>query len=72
MSKVRTLILRAPGTNGDAETAFAFQQAGTAVSSVHVNRLISGEEPLSAYQFMLVLGGFTSGDDLAVVIVVSK
>ncbi len=65
MSKVRTLILRAPGTNCDAETAFAFQQAGAAVSSVHVNRLISGEERLSDYQIMVIPGGFTYGDDIA-------
>ncbi len=65
MSKVRTLILRAPGTNCDAETAFAFQQAGAAVSSVHVNRLIGGEERLFDYQIMVIPGGFTYGDDIA-------
>ena len=44
MSKVRTLIMRAQGTNCDGETAFAFQRAGAAVSLVHVNRLIRREE----------------------------
>ena len=65
MSSVKTLILRAPGTNCDAETAFAFQQAGAAVSSVHINRLIGGEERLSDYQIMVIPGGFTYGDDIA-------
>ncbi|MFC1902457.1 phosphoribosylformylglycinamidine synthase I [Chloroflexota bacterium] len=65
MRKVRTLILRAPGTNCDAETAFAFQQAGAEVSLVHVNLLIRGEERLSEYQIMVVPGGFTYGDDIA-------
>ena len=65
MSKVRTLILRAPGTNCDAETAFAFEQAGAVVNSVHVNRLIGGEERLSDYQIMVIPGGFTYGDDIS-------
>ncbi len=65
MSKVRTLIMRAPGTNRDDETAFAFQQAGAAVSLVHVNQLIRGEERLVDYQIMVIPGGFTYGDDVA-------
>jgi len=65
MNKVRTLIIRAPGTNCDAETMFAFQQAGAVVSSVHVNRLICGEQRLSDYQIMVIPGGFTYGDDIA-------
>ncbi len=65
MSKARTLILRAPGTNCDVETAFAFEQAGAEVSSVHVNQLIRGEQRLSDYQIMVIPGGFTYGDDIA-------
>ncbi len=62
---VKVLILRAPGTNCDAETAFAFQQVGTAVSLVHVNELIRGEKQLADYQIMVIPGGFTYGDDIA-------
>ncbi len=65
MSKARTLILRAPGTNCDAETAFAFEQAGAEVSLVHINQLIRGEQRLSDYQIMVIPGGFTYGDDIA-------
>ena len=65
MSKARTLILRAPGTNCDAETAFAFEQAGAEVSLVHVNQLIRGEQRLPDYQIMVIPGGFTYGDDIA-------
>ena len=57
MSKVRTLVLRAPGTLCDAETVFAFEQAGAAVSLVHVNQLIRGEQRLSDYQIMAIPGG---------------
>ncbi|MBA7534713.1 Phosphoribosylformylglycinamidine synthase subunit PurQ [subsurface metagenome] len=65
MSKARTLILRASGTNCDAETAFAFEQAGAEVSLVHINRLIRGEQRLSDYRIMVIPGGFTYGDDIA-------
>ena len=65
MAKVQTLILRAPGTNCDQETAYAFQQAGAATSLVHVNQLIRREEHLSSYQILVVPGGFTYGDDIS-------
>ena len=64
MSKARTLILRAPGTNCDLETAYAFEQAGAVVTVSHVNRLVHREETLADYQIMVVPGGFTYGDDL--------
>ena len=65
MSKVRTLVLRAPGTNCDAEATFAFQQAGAVVTPVHVNQLICGEQRLTDYQILVIPGGFTYGDDIA-------
>ncbi|MBI2850311.1 MAG: phosphoribosylformylglycinamidine synthase I [Chloroflexi bacterium] len=65
MSKVRTLILRAPGANCDGEAAFAFEQAGAEASLVHVNRLIRHEKRLADYQIMVIPGGFTYGDDIA-------
>ncbi len=65
MPKVKTLILRTPGTNCDAETVFAFRQAGAEVSLVHINRLIRGEEHLADYRIMVIPGGFTYGDDIA-------
>ncbi len=61
---VKTLIIRAPGTNCHEETAFAFQQAGSEVNLVHVNRLIRREKRLSDYQILVIPGGFTYGDDL--------
>jgi phosphoribosylformylglycinamidine synthase I len=64
MSKVRALIVRAPGTNCDGETAFAFQKAGADVSLAHVNRLINRDDRLADFQIMVIPGGFTYGDDL--------
>jgi phosphoribosylformylglycinamidine synthase len=40
MAQIKTLVLRAPGSNCDEETAFAFQQAGAVTSLVHISRLI--------------------------------
>ena len=65
MSKVRVLVLRAPGTNCDVETAFAFERAGAESSLVHINRFVGGEQRLSDYQVLVVPGGFTYGDDIA-------
>ena len=65
MSKVRVLLLRAPGTNCDVETAFAFEQAGALATTVHVNRLIEGDERLADYQILAIPGGFSYGDDIS-------
>jgi len=62
---VKVIILRAPGTNCDMETAFAFQQAGAEVALVHVNQLIRHEQRLADHQIMVIPGGFTYGDDIA-------
>lgn len=65
MAKVRTLILRAPGTNCDEETAFAFEQAGSVVDSAHINQLVRRVKSLSQYQILVIPGGFTYGDDIS-------
>ena len=62
---VKTIVLRAPGTNCDAETVFAFEQAGSAVDLVHVNQVIRHERRLADYQILVIPGGFTYGDDIA-------
>ncbi|MBM4433334.1 MAG: phosphoribosylformylglycinamidine synthase subunit PurQ, partial [Chloroflexi bacterium] len=61
MKKVKTIILRAPGTNCDVETAFAFQQAGSETALVHVNELIHRRQRLADYRIMVIPGGFTYG-----------
>ena len=63
--KVKTLILRAPGTNCDVETAFAFERAGAQVDLVHVGELIRRQKSLSNYQIMVIPGGFIYGDDIS-------
>ena len=56
--------MRAPGTNCDAETAFAFREAGADVALAHINKLIGRGEVLSDYQILVIPGGFTYGDDI--------
>jgi phosphoribosylformylglycinamidine synthase len=62
--KPQTLILRAAGTNCDAETAYAFQLAGAETQAVHVNRLLEDAGILDDYQILAFPGGFSYGDDI--------
>jgi len=58
------MVLRAPGTNCDLETAFAFEQAGSETELVHIGQVIQGRQRLSGFQIMVIPGGFSYGDDL--------
>jgi phosphoribosylformylglycinamidine synthase len=61
----RVLILRAPGTNCDEETAHAFALAGGAPERWHVNRLLEEPRKLADFQILCLPGGFSYGDDIA-------
>jgi phosphoribosylformylglycinamidine synthase len=63
--KPKTLILRAAGTNCDAETAYAFELAGATAERVHINRLLENPELIDEYQILAIPGGFSYGDDIA-------
>jgi len=65
MATPRVLILRAPGTNCDLETAYAFQCAGAKTELVHINRLLENPRLPSEYQILCLPGGFSYGDDVA-------
>jgi phosphoribosylformylglycinamidine synthase len=62
---VRALVLRTAGTNCDNETVFALEQAGFEADRVHVNRLIETPSLLNGYEFLVVPGGFSYGDDVS-------
>jgi phosphoribosylformylglycinamidine synthase len=64
MAQVRVLVLRAPGTNCDGETVFAFERAGGQVDRLHVNRLLESPAQLADYQVLCLPGGFSYGDDI--------
>jgi phosphoribosylformylglycinamidine synthase len=64
MAQARVLILRAPGTNCDVETARAFEVAGGVAEEWHVNRLVEQPSRIAEFQVMCLPGGFSYGDDL--------
>ncbi|MCS7239347.1 MAG: phosphoribosylformylglycinamidine synthase I [Thermoguttaceae bacterium] len=64
-TKPRVLVLRAPGTNCDVETAYAFEVAGAVAERVHVARLLESPQLLRNYQILCIPGGFSYGDDIA-------
>lgn len=61
----RVLILRAPGTNCDEESAHAFALAGGVPERWHVNRLLEEPRRLAEFQILCFPGGFSYGDDIA-------
>ena len=65
MAKPRILILRAPGTNCDAETHYAFGCAGGAPEVVHLNRVLESPAQAADYQVLCLPGGFSYGDDVS-------
>jgi len=65
MTRPNVLVLRAPGTNCDVETAFAFDQAGANAELMHVNRLLEKPSLFSQFQILCIPGGFSYGDDVA-------
>ena len=62
--KPRVMILSATGSNRDRDVATAIELAGGAPEIVHINALIAGQRTLSAYQMLILPGGFSNGDDL--------
>ncbi len=65
MVQPRVLILRAPGTNCDGETAYAFERAGARTERLHVNRLLESPRRMADFQILCLPGGFSYGDDIA-------
>jgi phosphoribosylformylglycinamidine synthase I len=61
----RALVLRAPGTNCDLETAHAFERAGGIARRVHVRALAERPATADDCQILCIPGGFSYGDDIA-------
>lgn len=64
MAAVNALVLRAPGTNCDQETARAWQMAGANPEIWHFHQLIDSPQSLEKFQILTFPGGFSYGDDL--------
>lgn len=59
------LVLRAAGTNCDAEMARAFSLVGASCEVVHVDALLRAPERLDEADLLGFPGGFSYGDDIA-------
>ena len=57
-------VLRAPGTNCDIETAYAFEKSGAKAERLHVFRLLEQPQLLKNAQILCIPGGFSYGDDV--------
>lgn len=60
----RARILKAPGTNCDAETAFACRRVGFDVEILPVQTLLERPGKLDEADLFILPGGFSYGDDL--------
>lgn len=58
-------MIRAAGTNCDAEMVRAFELAGARAELVHVDRLITEPRRVQAFDLIGFPGGFSYGDDIA-------
>ncbi|MBX9654163.1 phosphoribosylformylglycinamidine synthase I [bacterium] len=65
MANVRVLVLRAPGSNCDNETAHAFELAGASAERIHIQRVVENPSLLDEFQILCFPGGFSFGDDIA-------
>jgi phosphoribosylformylglycinamidine synthase len=72
MPTPRVCVLRAPGTNCDVETAYAFERSGASAERVHVFRLLETPDLLRDYQILCVPGGFSYGDDIGAGVIFSR
>ena len=64
MPPPNVIVLRAPGTNCDVETAHAFESCGAKPERVHLFRVLERPEMLKDFQILCVPGGFSYGDDV--------
>lgn len=65
VSKPRALVIRAPGTNCDAELERAFVLGGAACDRLHLDQLAARPTLLREFQLIGFPGGFSYGDDVA-------
>ncbi len=64
-TKPRAIVIRAAGTNCDAEMVRAFELAGASADLVHLDRLVAEPVRLDEYDLVGFPGGFSYGDDVA-------
>ena len=65
MATPNVLVLRAPGTNCDLESEFAFELAGAKANRIHINELLENASLVDRHQILCLPGGFSYGDDIS-------
>jgi phosphoribosylformylglycinamidine synthase len=63
--KINSLVLRAPGTNCHQETAEAIRRAGGEAEIWPLQKLLDDPSKLLDFQFFVLPGGFSYGDDIS-------
>jgi phosphoribosylformylglycinamidine synthase len=64
-SEVRVLVLTGLGLNCEEETAHGFRACGARADQVHLSDMLSSDRPLTDYQVIAMIGGFSFGDHIA-------
>ncbi len=72
MAVKKVLILKSAGTNCDMETSYAVKLAGGMPEDVYIHTLIKKPSLLDDYDFIVIPGGFSYGDDLGSGVVLSR
>lgn len=65
MKTPRSLVLRAAGTNCEAETLHALELSGSRGEILHLSRLLAEPQRLDEVELIVLAGGFSYGDDVA-------
>ena len=63
-SKVPVLIITGYGLNCEAESRYAWEQAGAEVSFIHLNDLFEQPRRLHDHKALMFIGGFSFGDHM--------
>lgn len=61
---LKVLVVRAAGTNCDAETVYAFESLRAKVDLRHINEIVKYKS-LTNYQIIVIPGGFSYGDHIS-------
>lgn len=64
MAKIKAIVLKAPGTNCDAEMTYALKLAGADSETVHLKEIEKNPGLLKRYAVCVFPGGFSYGDYL--------
>jgi phosphoribosylformylglycinamidine synthase subunit PurQ / glutaminase len=62
MKTPKVLVIRAPGTNCDIETANGFDLVGAKSDIVHISEIVAKKKKIDNYDILALPGGFSYGD----------